>query len=251
MSERTGYPQGTPSWADLATSDPEGARQFYGGLFGWDFDVNPDPQFGGYAQALLRGKTVAGVGAQQDPAAPAAWTTYLAADDVDKVAEAVPQQGGTLAMPPMSVGEEGRMAVATDPTGAFFGLWQSGRHTGAELVNGPGTMVWHELATPDLDRATAFYSAIVGVGWSDMDTGGSGMVYKLLQVDGRTAGGAMQQQPDSGQPPYWLVYFEVADANAAASRVTELGGRVIDGPIDTPQGPMLVASDPQGAVFAL
>jgi predicted enzyme related to lactoylglutathione lyase len=194
MSERNGYPQGVPAWVDLSTSDAQAAREFYGGLFGWEWDVSTDPQFGGYSQALLRGKRVAGLGPRMDDSQPVAWTTYLATDDVDKVAQAIGEHGGAVVMPPMSVGEEGRMVVASDPTGVFFGLWQPGTHAGAQLVNEPGTVVWNELVTPDLDAATAFYSAVLGVGWSDMDTGDSGMVYKLLQVDGRTGGGAMPSE---------------------------------------------------------
>jgi hypothetical protein len=39
MSEVTSYAPGTPSWVDLMTSDPEGARGFYGELFGWDYEI--------------------------------------------------------------------------------------------------------------------------------------------------------------------------------------------------------------------
>ena len=34
MPTRDGYPQGVPSWADLVTPDVEGAKAFYGELFG-------------------------------------------------------------------------------------------------------------------------------------------------------------------------------------------------------------------------
>jgi len=42
MAERDGYAPGIPSWVDLATSDPAGARDYYTGLFGWDAEVGPD-----------------------------------------------------------------------------------------------------------------------------------------------------------------------------------------------------------------
>ncbi|HYT25105.1 MAG TPA: VOC family protein, partial [Actinomycetota bacterium] len=39
MAEVKSYAPGTPSWVDLMTSDPEGARAFYGELFGWEFEI--------------------------------------------------------------------------------------------------------------------------------------------------------------------------------------------------------------------
>jgi predicted enzyme related to lactoylglutathione lyase len=48
MSERTSYEPGTPSWVDLTTSDPASAREFYGGLFGWEaVEAGPAEETGG------------------------------------------------------------------------------------------------------------------------------------------------------------------------------------------------------------
>ena len=40
-----------PVWVDLSSSDPEASRAFYSKLLGWQVEVNPDPQYGGYALA--------------------------------------------------------------------------------------------------------------------------------------------------------------------------------------------------------
>ena len=248
MGERDGYEQGVPAWVDLGTSDPEAARAFYTGLFGWEFEIDPDPQFGGYAQAMLRGKRVAGLGGRPDESMPVVWTTYFAVDDVDKVAEAVTEQGGSVLLAPMSIADQGRMAIASDPTGAVFGLWQAGVHAGAQLVNEPGTLNWNELVTPDLDTATRFYSAVLGGSWED--AGSPDGVYKLFQVGGRPVAGAMPPPPGmEDMPPHWNVYFTVADIEAAVDRIRELGGQVYGEVMPTPQGPFAVAADPQGGMF--
>lgn len=250
MSERNGYPQGTPCWADLSTSDVEAARSFYGALFGWEWDI-VGPEFGNYSTGLLRGKKVAAVASRMDDSQPVAWTTYLAVDDADKWATAVPEAGGTVAMAPMEIATQGRLAIAADPTGAFFGVWEAAGHRGSELVNEPGTVVWNELVTTDLDTAAAFYAATLGVRFEDIDTGGNG-VYKLLTVDGRTAGGAMPLLPEMGdQPPHWGIYFEVTDTDAAVARAQELGGQVLGPVMQTPQGPMAMVLDPQGGPFGV
>ena len=42
MGKRESYESGTFCWVDLATTDAEGAKAFYGDLFGWEFrDTNP------------------------------------------------------------------------------------------------------------------------------------------------------------------------------------------------------------------
>ncbi len=56
MPERSSYAPGVPSWVDLATTDPAAARDFYGQLFGWEFDVSPDEQLGHYTTVTKDGK---------------------------------------------------------------------------------------------------------------------------------------------------------------------------------------------------
>lgn len=251
MSERDGYPQGVPCWTDISTSDVEGARAFYGGLFGWDWEIEADPAFGGYSTALLRGKKVCGLGPRPDDSMPVAWNTFLMVSDADKTATAVGEAGGTMASPLMELGEHVRIGFAADPTGAFFGLFQPRTHRGAEIVNEPGAVVWNELVTPDLEAAKAFYSTVLGVGWGaeQMPTGEA---YALLEVDGRTVGGALAPTPGmEGLPPHWGVYFEVTDVEAALARAVELGGTALSGVIPTPQGPMASLLDPQGGAFAV
>ena len=62
MPERTEYAPGTPSWVDLATPDLAASEQFYGALFGWDFDVQDtgDPA-NPYVIATQDEKAVAGL----------------------------------------------------------------------------------------------------------------------------------------------------------------------------------------------
>jgi predicted enzyme related to lactoylglutathione lyase len=253
MSERNGYPQGTPCWVDVWTDDPEAGRAFYAGLFGWEWEVNPDPAFGGYGIGLLRGKRVVGLSPKMDPNGPTTWVTYLAVDDADAFAAAVPGAGGTVIGPPMDIADQGRMALATDPAGAFFGVWQQAAHTGSELVNEPGTVVWNELVAPGIDKEAEFYRATLGLTFEDMAESDPSMpVYKLIKANGRTVGGAMPPMPEMGDlPPHWGIYFEVADAGATVKQAQDLGARVLSPVQPTPQGPMATLADPQGAPFAI
>jgi predicted enzyme related to lactoylglutathione lyase len=62
MDQTTTATANKPSWVDLASGDAAASRDFYAALFGWDVEVNPDPQYGGYALARIDGKDAAGIG---------------------------------------------------------------------------------------------------------------------------------------------------------------------------------------------
>jgi predicted enzyme related to lactoylglutathione lyase len=252
MPERTSYAQGTPNWVDLQTTDQEAAKTFYAGLLGWTFDDQPMPQGEVYSMALLGKDTVAAI-APQPPemaaaGAPVMWNTYIAADSVDDAVAKVEAAGGQIVMQPFDIGDAGRMAFVTDPSGAAVAFWQANQHIGATRVNEPGTVIWNELITDD-PTAAAFYEKVLGITTSKMDMGAGG--YTLFHaVGGEMAGGTVGPQMP-GTPNHWHVYFAVADADAAAAMVRELGGEVLAEPFDTPVGRMAVVRDPQGATFSI
>jgi len=101
----------------------------------------------------------------------AAWAAYLASGDVGDTADRVTAAGGQLTTGAIRVTDQGRMAIALDPTGAAFGLWQAGTNPGASLVGEPGAVSWTELQTGDLDAAQAFYTAIFGYTWQETPAG--------------------------------------------------------------------------------
>jgi predicted enzyme related to lactoylglutathione lyase len=245
--EMAEYEEGVPSWVDLGTTDVPGARAFYGALFGWDTPEGP-PEAGGYTVATLGGRTVAGIGPRMNPEAPAAWTTYVNTADADAVAARVAAAGGTVLAGPFDVLDAGRMAVVADPAWAVIGVWQPAGHRGAGLVNEPDTWCWSELLTTDVAGAKAFYAEVFGWGATDQ---GEGAGYTEWQVSGRPVGGmmAMPDEMGPGVPPHWGVYFAVADADAAAARVAELGGRVLREPADIEPGRFAVVADPGGVPF--
>ena len=253
MAEVKSYAAGTPSWVDLMTSDPEASRNFYRELFGWELEVGP-PETGHYTICRLRGHNVAGLGGEPAPdGTPTAWTTYIAVDDVDAAAGRITGNGGSLLMGPLDVMTQGRMAVASDPTGAVFGLWQAGEHVGATLVNEPGTVNWNELNSRDLATARQFYGAVFGYDWQDVDTGQGGPQYATFQVGGRDVGGALQMtdQWPAEVPSHWIVYFGVDDTDASVATIQRLGGAVLMPPTDSPYGRFAAVRDPQGAVFTV
>jgi uncharacterized protein len=116
----------------------------------------------------------------------------------------------------------------------------------------PGAFCWVELATSDQAAAKTFYTSLFGWTYVDNPMGEMG-VYTMLKRDGRDVGALYQKgKEQEGVPPNWLSYVSVADADATAARIGELGGTLMMPPFDVFDfGRMCVASDPTGGVFAI
>lgn len=256
MGKRERYEPGTFSWVDLATSDPEDAKRFYGDLFGWEPEDMPVPGGAPYTMLRLDGDDVAALYAQpaerREQGIPPSWLSYVTTDDADATAARASELGGTVHAEPFEVMEAGRMAVIADPTGAILLAWQPRGMIGAARVNDPGCLTWNELATGDVGAATRFYSGLFGWEIEAMDTGG-GPEYSVIRLDGRSNGGirALDEQQGGMVPSHWLPYFTVASCDGATARVSELGGRTLAAPMDVPQGRIAAVGDRQGAAFAV
>lgn len=243
------FPEGTFSWADVASKDINATKKFLTTLFGWTSQDMPTGIPGSdYTMFSLDGHYVAGGAAQREDQAalPSYWTNYIAVADADAVCATVTNAGGVVILPPMDVLESGRMAGIQDPTGATVFLWQARGHSGAGIVNTTGAMCWNELYTPDLHRAKQFYADVFGWTYAAMDGDAD---YFMIMNKGRMNGGMMAITPEmSPMPPMWMVYFTVNSIDETSKRVLELGGQV-HMTRDVAQGTIAMITDPAGAAF--
>jgi hypothetical protein len=247
----TRYDPGTPCWIDLGSPDLEASKAFYTALLGWTAHTSDDPAMGGYTMFHQGDSPVAGLGGLMSDAAPPAWTWYAATDNIDATAARVEGSGGKVVAAPMDIPGAGRMAVFMDSTGAAFSAWQPGDFKGAEVVNEPHSFAWNELMVREIDGATDFYGKVLG--WTTQTNDQLGMEYTLFQVGDRSVAGMMPMAGDQWPedlPSHWMIYLAVADTDAAAERVRELGGTISVPPTDSPAGRFAVAGDSTGAVFA-
>jgi uncharacterized protein len=247
--EMESYEPGTPSWIDLGTEDIDATVAFYGTLLGWTTPAGP-PEAGGYRVAELRGKPVAGLGPKMNPGPPA-WTSYVSVADADETLAKVTAAGGTVLMPSMDVMGIGKMAVFMDNAGAALALWQPGLFAGAGLVNEPGSLVWNELSTRDIDAAKSFYPAVFG--WEASTVEDGPMPYTEFKLNDRSIAGMMPmpEMVPAEVPNYWGIYLGVSDTDGAVATTTAAGGTVLLAPMDIPIGRFAVLTDPQGAVFSV
>ena len=241
-----------PAWVDLSSSDPAGSREFYSKLFGWDVEVSPDPQFGGYAMAKIAGKDVAGIGPTQSPEQPTAWAVHIGTADAEELAQRVRAAGGTVVAPPFPVGEEGRLAVFQDTIGAYISAWQpiqmSGFHRGE-----PNTFGWAELNARGREAALPFYQKVFGWTARTSEMGEGAPPYTEFLVNGESIAGAIEMAPmvPAEVPSFWMVYFSVTSVADMLTKAVAGGAEVMMGPTDYPGGRFAVLRDPQGATFGL
>lgn len=256
--------QGSPIWTDLGTTDLERSQRFYTELFGWQY-TSTGPEFGDYQ--MIDGGAVGGMALNMDaegnldPQMPVWWTVYLAVDDLDATLEKVRSHGGSVFVDPMDIGDMGRMSIVAAPSGAALGLWQAGSFGGFQ-VGEVGRPVWFESLTKDFAADAAFYRDVLGwenvaMGDDGQETGadaeGLGVQYVTDRAgEAATAGlcEATQWLPEE-VPSFWRVYFRVADADAAVARIQELGGSVLDGPMDSAFGRVATVADDLGGQFQI
>jgi uncharacterized protein len=262
MSERDGFQPGVPSWVDVFGPDPRALLDFYGPLFGWDFDgpgeMPGDPP-GEYFVARLRGRDVAGIASLPQGSAPA-WNTYIEVDSAERAVDAVRNAGGTVLAEPFEAPPAGRFAAVADPAGAAFSVWEPNARSGAELVNEPSAWSMSALNTGDRNGAEEFYGAVFG--WQIDRFQAGDFEVGMFRLPGYVGGNPEQPVPrdvvatmlplPEGAEPGWSVDFWVDDIDRAVAVAAERGGAVIVQPSEVVAGfRQAVLADPNGVPFSV
>jgi predicted enzyme related to lactoylglutathione lyase len=284
--DRTSYPPGVPCLIDTEQPDPEAAAEFYGRLFGWEFENKLPPGIDDkYLVASLRGFDVAAIasptpGVTHTPT----WNTYVSVADADATTVQAVALGAEALVAPVDAGPPGavagRWAALIDPDGAHIRLWQPGYRHGAQLVNYPGAWNSSDLTTTNGDGAKAFYGALFGWQADPVDFGGGeadgesfmwrrpgyGDFLAIRDPDIKRrhadpsvpegfsdAIGWMTTVGDATSSSRWSVTFSVAGTDAVAEQAVKLGGTVVSPPADRGGGVVRIATirDPQGAQFTV
>jgi predicted enzyme related to lactoylglutathione lyase len=256
VTEATSFVPGLPCWIDVSSTDPAGSRDFYAGLFGWTYQIDPNPERGQYTTALLAGRPVAGLaGVPVQAGQSVAWTLYLASTNITHTSEVFAQWGGQVLFGPADVPEQGKVLIGADPTGGVIGFWEPDPPRLLHTAD-PGSLIWAELNTWDGARADEFFANLFGYHQEQIGDGRY-VDYTTWSRGGRTMLGRLQMNEEwAGRevPAQWMLHFAVdpqIGTDATVTRVLELGGRVNIFPYDTEMGRIARVADPYGASFAL
>jgi predicted enzyme related to lactoylglutathione lyase len=114
----------------------------------------------------------------------------------------------------------------------------------------PGTPSWVDLGSPDVDASISFYGSLFG--WTASEPGPpEAGGYRFFLQDGKMVAGIGPLMME-GQPPAWLNYVTVADADETAGEARDAGGTVFVEPMDVMDvGRFSVLADPTGAALGL
>lgn len=245
-------PHGSWIWYELLTTDADAALAFYTKVVGW----TPSKFEGAPSDYTILNAGADGVGGvMKNPTpTPPAWYGYIGVDDVDATVAKIEALGGKVDMPPTTMEQVGRMAMVADPQSARFYVMRgaSPEASNAYARQGMGKASWNELQTSDDAAALDFYGQVFGWrkdGAMPMPWG----EYSFLRgAADPEVWGAMMPREKADQPIGWSFYFRVGQIDEAKARVEQGGGTVLQGPMEVPGGEwVLVARDPQGAVFGL
>jgi predicted enzyme related to lactoylglutathione lyase len=237
-------------WHNLITSDAAAARQFYGALFDWEFELKDE---GRYSVISYQGRNVGGIlDATETGAVPkrARWLSAVSVTDLDASLRSVKAAGGKQLEAPIDVGGIGRVVTVQDADGALLHLLAPGGGDPPDVDPAVHTWLWHELLANDPKRALSFYEEVFGYEVKTVPRE-SGVDYNVLWSSGRPRA-AVLDNPFDDVRSVWVPYVRVDDPAALAGRVESLGGTVVLEPRpDLRNGTLAVVLDPSGAPLAL
>lgn len=237
-------------WHDLFSPDPAKATRFYQSLFNWRLETQ-DMGTGPYTMFGVGEKLLGGFGPAAD--GPPRWISHISVDNIESALATIRELGGTT-QEPFSVPSVGTIGFAADPEGAEFSAFQDENPDNQpdlpEGIQPGGAIAWHEVVASDQRKADDFYSAVFG--WSVVVWPYEDGEYHGLMI-GETPVAGVFQSPAGSVPSAWTIYFEaLGTIDEAAESVRQLGGTVIREPFTVEgTGDILVAADPDGAVFGI
>jgi len=242
-------------WADLFTSDIERSRDFFAGLFGWEWRwVNHEGE-GRYGMFYNAGAAVAGLSQYQSATASdqpyARWAYYISVEDVDTVVARARELGAEVLLARRDVAERGAFAILADREKAAIGVIDSSSGDPDDYQAGFGDWLWHQLFSRDTGVAGPFYADLFGYKIHE-PAKESEVVDLVLSKGGYARAGIGRLVEGSEALPTWLGMIRVQDLDAALEQVRSLGGEVVLEPSPELAGGLLaIATDPVGAPFGL
>lgn len=237
-------------WHNLVTSDGEAARQFYGALFGWEFEVEED---GRYSVITYEGRNLGGIlDASKDGNMPKAghWLSAMSVPDLESSLAAVRAAGGKELEAIIHVAGVGQVVTVADADGALLHLLSPEHGDPPDVEPAVHTWLWHELLANHAERELEFYEAAFGYRVEPLKKDPSAE-YRVLWSSGEARAGVMKN-PFENTRSVWIPYVRVEDPAALAERVPGLGGRVVLAPSqELRDSTLALVLDPSGAPVAL
>ena len=116
-------PYGEITHVEIPSDEPERARTFYSGLFGWEMGSSPD--YPDYAMFQSGPGESGGAIGRRGVTAPNQVRVYITVESLDTSVAKARELGGTVAVEITDVPGQGRYAAIVDTEGNEIGLWEA------------------------------------------------------------------------------------------------------------------------------
>lgn len=238
-------------WFELASTNPEQLKKFYGDVFGWSFKhvTNSDEQ---YSLIHNGNQAIAGIfkfTPRKEVNIGALWIGMMSVSNPQNFIDKAIKYGGSTHTSPKALPNRGTYALVQDPEGALFGVLKSnsGDPPDTEAVN--GDFLWVDLFAKDTQSASEFYKNLVGYDVTTDETTGVKRIF-LSSADKYRAG--IVPLPEQANRSGWLPYIKVNNVGATLKKVEAAGGVVMVAPDKTLlDGNLAIFSDPLGGVMGI
>jgi predicted enzyme related to lactoylglutathione lyase len=230
---------GSPIWIDASV--PTAVQRlalidFYSSVFGWKFELG-GPETGFYSIAYKESAPILGIGEQAG--GDGRWITYFSTDDIEAMAGRVKAFGGHVFLGPLNVMTLGRMAQATDSTGAVHGLWQPNTFNGFGVMGEVNSIGWFDHVSENQHESATYYTSVLG---EEIGLHAQGDMLVLTRGEEWFASLSFG---DSGEtPPQWMPVFIVNSLDETKHVVRQLGGKIVVEKMDVPGSVIAIFQDP-------
>jgi len=239
-------------WFDLATTELDKQKAFYGNVFGWKFRTisNTDDM---YTLVSNGEQDVAGmfsIKPREGAPVGALWIGLMSTDDPAKAVSIVESNGGSVHTKPKAIAKRGTYALLRDPEGALFGVLKSDSGDPPDMDAAIGDFLWMDLFAKEPSKAGQFYQQVAGYEITKGEAAENVERLVLTSHDKSRAG--VVPLPDDANRAGWLPYVRVADIDATLKKITAAGGYIMVEP--TPElldGNLAIFVDPQGGVLGI
>ncbi len=246
------------SWYELHTPERTIAASFYEAVLGWTTQDASTPG-NEYTLVCVSGMPVGGLLQKRAggfmTSGKARWMGYIGVRDIHLCSKRLQEAGGSVHRPAEAISGVGTFAVAADPQGAIFTLFEPPEGiTPPErpASTTPGMPAWHELAAKDWESDFRFYAELFGWTKAEAYDMGPDCVYQTFAAGAEPIGGMMSLPKGKEDNVGWNYCFHVAEINSAIERVKANGGSIVYGPTVVPGGQQVaMCLDPQGATFSV
>lgn len=249
-SSAKSYDYGQVVWRDLVSPEPETSAKFYKNVFGWtskQTGTEEEP----YWLFSLNGKPVAGMYRMREnnKLAGGEWLSYFSVNSPGDLISKLKSNGGNLVIKQTDIPGRGKVALLSDPQGAYFALIKSSNGDPEINRTTEFSFLWSELWSNDMAKSEDFYKTVFNSQIKNQKD--DERDYTVIISDSKPAFGIIKN-PVENVRSHFIQYILVNDVKGIEKKAKDAGAKIIV-PADSSirNGTVSVFADPTGAPVAI